>query len=175
MSKSTTVAFSAAGAALAVVFYLIAGFTGQFVLTLGTAASVAITAPLMLKGIKTGVLAYVASTILLAILVPYQAFLYAIFFGIYPFLNFLINKIKSKVLIYALKGIYFATLLVGLYVAADVFLNIAALQNIREKGWIYYLIPLGLIALYVYDYLWNKLYLIVSAKLKKTGINNFKE
>jgi hypothetical protein len=170
MKKSTTVAFSAAGAALAVVFYLIAGLTGRFTLTLGTAASIAITTPLMLKGVKTGMLAYIASAILLAILVPYQAFLFAVFFGIYPVLNFLINKMKNKLFVYTVKGIYFTVLLIGIYFASGVFFNLAILDNIIEKGWIYYLIPFGIAALYAYDYLWNKLIIIVSAKLKKTGI-----
>lgn len=85
-------------------------------------ASLPISIVIIEKGLKSGVLFYIASSILAVILVPNKLYIipYILFFGIYGLLKYLIEKDRYLALEYIIKIIIFNILfLIGYFIAKN--------------------------------------------------------
>lgn len=167
MNKGKQIAFSAIFSAFAVIIYILNVYIKAFTITLGVISSIAIAMPIILNNnIKASILSFISTSLVIFFIVPYQSLLFILFFGAYPILNFIINKINNKVIVYVLKIIYFAGILSAFYFLAGILINNDLTDKIKEQIILSVYYTVGIIALIVYDIIWNILLKNIRNRLK---------
>ena len=115
--KSKALAYSALGSSLDVVFLYIASIIPNGKLTAVCASSICVVLIACLFGWKWGSVCFIAASLLSLIILPTKAtaILYASFFGYYPLFFLLTERMKNKLLRYALRLLLFNTVMIALY------------------------------------------------------------
>ena len=100
-----TITLSAVMTALTVVFLFLANILPTGRLGIIAVASLFVTAAVIEAGISAGVFVFVGSGILAALILPEKttALLFAVFFGYYPLIKSLAERLKKTVLTWAVK------------------------------------------------------------------------
>ncbi len=116
MKNGKLIALSALTATFSIVFLVFGAYFSTFDLSCLFMASVAIMFPLSKDSVKGAFLAYLATVLLSLILVGgkfYVSILYAVFFGVYPIVNyFQLKKNKFFSILTIVKGVWFILTLV---------------------------------------------------------------
>lgn len=120
MNRSIQVAFCGITAALSTVIMLIAGFVPTASYALPALAGIFAIAIVIEMNAGWAFASYVVSSIISALIVPDKsaALLYIIFFGFYPILKAIFERIKLKVIAYLLKFAVFNAAAIGAYFIA---------------------------------------------------------
>lgn len=112
-------------AAFTVICVFLASVLPTSVLSLYAVSSLFISIIIIEFGIKAGWTFYLASSILSTVLIPrLEVIPFIVFFGIYGAIKFYVERVKSRVLEYILKLVYFNICLVlGLFFLKELILN----------------------------------------------------
>ena len=155
MKQSKKVSFSAILAALAVIVMLIGSVVETVTLATAGIASLCIMIAVLELGKTYAFMIYAAASVLALLLLPVKdpAIFFALSFGYYPILKLLIEKIKNKIVAYALKGCVFTAAFSALFLIAIKFLVPNA--NLTKYAIVWYLF--GLLIFFAFDYAFSKL------------------
>ena len=164
--KGRLIAVSSLSAAFALLFSLIGGIWGRFLLTFGVLSSLSVSVPLLSDNVKGAVLSYAAASLLISVFLPYKALLFILFFGVYPSVFYLASKI-NKIYALCLKAVYFLIILLAFHLLSGIILDVALLNSIIEKKLLFLYYPLGTALLFLYDYVWKTVFLILKNKFSR--------
>lgn len=166
MSNGRQIALAAMSAAYVIVFAVIGNYLNNFIITFGVLTSLAIAMPVNMKQYKCALAAYIVASAILLILSPFRAMFFVCFFGIYPLLYSLLDKIKKLYIRYLLKAIYYlASLIVHYYITGNLY-SVNIINYIEGNNFFFYYLLIGVLILFIYDFMWGKLNRIIISKLK---------
>ncbi|PYG86969.1 hypothetical protein LY28_02591 [Ruminiclostridium sufflavum DSM 19573] len=149
--------------AFTVICVFLASILPTSVLSLYAVSSLFISVIIIEFGTRAGWTFYLASGILSAVLVPrLEVIPFIVFFGIYGLIKFYIEKVRSRVLEYVLKYIYFNLCLVlGLF-----FLKELILGGINLSVPVYIVAALSEVVFVLYDYVYTSFIRFYGTSLK---------
>lgn len=170
-SKVLSVTLGGVLGALAVLVMLICTPLGIATYIGGTVAGICLFPVLQECGAKPALISYAAAGILSLILVPDKemVFCFLFFFGYYPVLKGVLERLRSRALCFCLKLAVFNVAVVLMY---TLLLRVIALESVvrdfseQSSGYILALWVLGNFTFLVYDYLLNVLQVIYQKKIR---------
>ncbi|NLM34769.1 MAG: hypothetical protein GX206_04955 [Clostridiales bacterium] len=150
MNKTTNIAKGGLSLALIIILVYIASLAPSSKLTILTISSAVIPYSIITTNAKNSLIVYVAASILSLILIGPKAetIAYVIFFGLYGFLKYFIEKLNKAVFEIILKLAYFNASLFILYT----FYSKLFTASIPEGFPIYLLVIGAQVVFFVYDY-----------------------
>lgn len=130
--KSTQVALGGLAAALSLLLMFLTGMIPFGDYALPAFAGVVLLANVVENGRKTALMVYVAVSLLALFVVPSKeaALLFVFFFGYYPILQTLLDKISVKILRMALKLVIFNTAVIAAY---WIIINLMGVADILDE------------------------------------------
>ncbi len=151
MKKSKKIVFCAMIAALSVVFVILGRFIPIGTYVFPAIAGLLITVIVIEIGVKWAVAAYfVASALSFIFGLDEAVLLYAMFFGYYPIIKSVIEKLKNRVLEYIIKLAVFNAAMVAAYAILIPIIGLAAL-GFETMTFVWITLALGNIVFIVYD------------------------
>jgi hypothetical protein len=144
--KSKKIALSGILIAFTIILLMLTNYINFNKLFLYSLASLPIAIIIIEFGLKYGVIFYIASSILGAIIVPNKIIPYILFFGIYGIIKFLIEKDRNIFIELLLKLISFNLLFAIIYFAFKFFIKITI------PLWIVIIAAQGVFLIYDYVY-----------------------
>jgi hypothetical protein len=152
-SKSRRVAFGGIGCALSLLFLIVASTFPFCRLAFVFASSYIVGLTILNYDIKNALIHYLAVTILSIFIVPAKqyALLYAVVVGNYPVARYYIDRIKRKYICFLVKFIIYNIYIYLCYKLASSVLDISfEMEYPLELLWV-----AMILAMYVYDYIYN--------------------
>lgn len=168
MKKSREIAYSGVVSALSVVMLFLGSVVWVLGYTMPLFASIIMIILLDSVSTKSALLCYISTSALSLLLLNDKecALIYALFFGFYPIVRDRINSVKPKILMIAVKYLYFNTAMIAAqllcyYVFAIPF------DDVLGKWGIVILIACLNLVFFIYDRLYTLLLRLYKLKLKK--------
>ena len=171
MKIAKKISFSAILVAVAVVILYFGSLIDVVTLSVAAVASFSVMITVAELGYFTGLGVYAAASLLSLLLLPSKetAVVFAAFFGFYPIVKGLADKLK-KPLAYTVKTFVF---MVSFTVSLLVFIFFFSLPPDKWFLYLLMIIP-GLAVFYIYDYLFTKIIIYYFGTLrKKLGISKY--
>lgn len=150
MNKSSNIAKGGLSLALIVILLYIASIAPSSKLTILTISSAVIPYSILTTNAKNSFIVYVAASILSLLLIgpKMETISYLLFFGLYGFLKYYIERLNKVLYEIILKVLYFNVSLAILYVLYSKLL----ISGVPETLPIYVILLLAQVAFFAYDY-----------------------
>lgn len=163
MSKALNIAKGGLFTALTIIFLYISSIVPTSRLVFIALAASMIPISIIATDIKNSVVVYVAAS-LLSLLLGLRgiAFLYIVFFGLYGFVKYYVERLRKTILEFALKFLFFNVCVYLIYLIYKVFTFGIPKVNIP----LYYAIAALQVAFIVYDYAMTVLISSMNKRLK---------